>query len=419
VGVSGPQILYGARAGELVHIDDAMRGLACDCTCPQCGRALVARKGEILAHFFAHAAEEINCNPTPESLVHAYAKQQVAKFLHLALPGFSVEARYQSHDGEVHHLYWRHLPIYSLEVKSASVESTHFPGVVPDVLFVTNRGFAAVEVFYRHAVPPEKLEKLQELSLSTVEVDLSDLPASISSAGLAAALLQGRRWSWLNNRCKAGEEYTLYQQLVYSKKVLVPETPSQEPVISGSNIPSRLLTDASSSAVHLKAQQLVAELRQLPPQARPPVLRSVGRELRLALHCLQIGLSPRQLPAHLMQSVTRQSVFGMPTILWQTGLFAKFCMVGAPFTAKQAASWIRTVFQGFDGAAHTVETANGFNDYSEATYNFLNHLAVQGLLKRIPGQRPWNFTFAPAASSSAEVRSKLLAFLPALGSKKV
>ncbi len=414
--MSGPQILYGARAGELVHIDDAMRGLACNCTCPECGRALVARKGDVLAHFFAHAAEEINCNPTPESLVHAYAKQQVAKFLRLELPGFAVEARYQSNDGEVHYLNWRHLPVYNLEVKSATVESTHFSGVIPDVLFVTNRGFVAVEVFYRHAVPSEKLEKLHDLSLSTVEVDLSDLPATISSAGLADALRQGSRWSWLNNRCKAGEEYTLYHQLVYSKRILIPETPSKDPVISG-NLPSRLLADASSSTVHLQAQQLVARLKGLAPYERPSVLRLLGRELRLALHCLQIGLAPRQLPAHLMQSVTRQSVFAMPTVLWQTGLFAKFCMVGGPITAKQAAAWIRTVFPGLEGAARTAETANGFNEYSEATYNFLNHLWAQRLLERIPGQRPWDFTFVPVALSSAEVRSKLLAFPSALDSK--
>lgn len=412
MALSGPQILYGVRAGEFVHIDDAMRGLACDSTCPECGRALVARKGEVLAHFFAHTAEEINCNPTPESLVHAYAKQQVAKFLRLELPGFSVEGRYQSNDGEVHRLYWRHLPVYNVEVKSAQVESTHFPAVVPDVLFVTNRGFVAVEVFYRHAVPPEKLEKLQQLSLSTVEVDLSDLPATISSSGLTTALRQGRRWSWLNNRCKAGEEYTLYQQLVYSQRILIPETPSEDPIISGSNVPSRLLADASSNTVQLQAQQLVARLKQLPPHERPSVLRQLRRELRLALHCLQIGVAPRRLPPHLMQSVTRQSIFAMSTVLWQTGLFAKFCMHGGSFTAKQAAAWIRAVFPGFEGTAHTAETANGFNEYSEATYNFLNHLWAQGLLERIPGRRPWDFTFAPVAPSSAQVRAKLLAFCP-------
>lgn len=415
--MNGPQILYGVRDDELVHIDDATRGLACNCTCPECGRSLVARKGEVLVHFFAHAAEEINCNPTPESLVHAYAKQQVAKFLRLELPGFAVEARYQSNDGEVHYLNWRHLPLYNLEVKSAKVESTHFPGVIPDVLLATNRGFVAVEVFYRHAVPSEKLEKLQDLSLSTVEIDLSDLSATISSAGLADALRQGRRWSWLNNRCKAGEEYTLYHQLVYSKRILIPETPSKYPVISGSNLPSRLLADASSSTVHLKAQQLFARLKQLAPHERPVVLRPLGRELRLALHCLQLGVAPNQLPAHLMQSVTRQSVFAMPTVLWQTGLFAKFCMVGGPVTAKQAAAWIRTVFPGFEGAARTAETANGFNEYSEATYNFLNHLSAQRLLKRIPGRRPWDFTFVPVASSPEEVRLNLLALSPALGKK--
>jgi hypothetical protein len=113
----------------------------------------------------------------------------------------------------------------------------------------------------------------------------------------------------------------------------------------------------------------VSDLRQLPPAARPTLLRPLSRELRLAVHCLQIGLKPEQIPPHLMQAVTRQSVFGVPTILWQTGLFAKFCMVSERFTAKRAAFWLRTVFPGMAGAAHTAETANGFNEYSEATHN--------------------------------------------------
>lgn len=44
----GPKILYGMRCSEFVHIGDAARGQACSCTCPSCGRNLIARKGEVL-----------------------------------------------------------------------------------------------------------------------------------------------------------------------------------------------------------------------------------------------------------------------------------------------------------------------------------------------------------------------------------
>jgi hypothetical protein len=339
--VTTAQILYGVRNGELVHVAEAERGLACDCTCLTCGRPLVARKGDVLSHFFAHAADEVNCNPTPESLVHAYAKQQVAKLQRLELPGFDAQGQYQSNDGALHELLWRHRPTYSLQVKDAEVESTRFPAVVPDVLFLSDRGWIAVEVYFRHAVPPEKLLRLVDLSLSSVEIDLSDLTVDAPAAEINRALTQLSRWTWLHNRCKASEEFALHNLLAYSRRILTPDTPPAQPKAAGSTVPSRLMEDASSAAYHAKAQRLMAELRELPPAAHPSLLRSLGREQRLALHCLQIGVRPTQLPANLLQSVTRQSAIGAHTILWQTGLFAKFCMTGDAFTAKQAAFWLR------------------------------------------------------------------------------
>lgn len=53
----------------------------------------------------------------PESLVHSYAKQQVARMGELRLPGLTVEGRQQSPDGTVHSLHWRYLPTYDIDVK--------------------------------------------------------------------------------------------------------------------------------------------------------------------------------------------------------------------------------------------------------------------------------------------------------------
>lgn len=411
--MSGPQILYGVRNGELVHVDDADRGQACNCTCPKCGRALVARKGEILAHFFAHEATEVNCNPTPESLIHSYAKQQISKMSKLELPGFVVEGSHQSKDGQTHQLHWRYLPKYDFEVKTAEVECRKHEGVVPDVLLSSTDGFfLAVEVFYRHAVDSDKLEKLQSLSLSAVELDLSDISVNSSSSALNAALRDVKRWRWLNNRIKAGREYALKQMLASATGIRRPQVPSKEPITANSNIPSRLIADASTAVISQKAQELYEGLRAASLMGRKALLHRLGRELRLALHCHQIGVSPEELPMHLMQAVIRQSAFGVPPILWQTGLFAKFCMTqrNGAVSAKEAAHWLRMVFPGLDGAGNTHETANGFNDYSEATYNFLNHLAEQGLMKRVSGGRPSDSRFVPVAPTHDEVKAKLLSF---------
>lgn len=411
--MSGPQILYGVRDGKLIHIDDVDRGQACNCTCFVCKRPLVARKGEVLAHFFAHAADEVICNPTPESLLHQYAKEQVAKLTRLALPGFNVDARYQLPDGTITSLHWRYSPSYDAEVKRSEVESRQFEGVVPDVLIADTLGFTlAVEVFYRHAVDSEKLERLKRLPVSAVEVDLSDLPANVPAAVINSALRQLSRWKWLNNRYHPAFHSRLTNQLEHASRVVRPQPPKQQPITSNSTIPSRMISVASAISTRVQVEHLVATLRKLPDAERPALLRNLSSEVRLALHCYQIDVLPNRLPAHLMQSVTRQSAYApVPAILWQTGVFAKFCMSGTgPITAQQAAFWVRTVFPGQATPTALHSSANHLNEYSEAAFNFLNHLAEQGLLERLPSKRPWECSFRPVATTRDEVRARLLEF---------
>ena len=60
---------------NLIHITEAVRGLACNCTCFECGETVLARKGEINEHHFAHANNKESCAINPESVLHKYAKE--------------------------------------------------------------------------------------------------------------------------------------------------------------------------------------------------------------------------------------------------------------------------------------------------------------------------------------------------------
>ena len=42
---------------KLIHIDDAIRGLACECTCFCCHEQVIAKKGPTNEHHFAHVSE--------------------------------------------------------------------------------------------------------------------------------------------------------------------------------------------------------------------------------------------------------------------------------------------------------------------------------------------------------------------------
>jgi len=43
--------------GTYMHISEVPRGLDCNCKCPECGGELIAKKGDILRHHFAHSIQ--------------------------------------------------------------------------------------------------------------------------------------------------------------------------------------------------------------------------------------------------------------------------------------------------------------------------------------------------------------------------
>ncbi|MEE1272337.1 MAG: competence protein CoiA family protein [Bacteroidales bacterium] len=61
--------------GKLVNIGDVESGKKCGCFCPACKESLVARKGKIRKHHFAHSSG-ISCEHAYESMLHQLAKEK-------------------------------------------------------------------------------------------------------------------------------------------------------------------------------------------------------------------------------------------------------------------------------------------------------------------------------------------------------
>lgn len=72
--------------GQLITIENAISGLACNCTCACCGEPVVARKGQIREHHFSHHSNNESCFIQRESLLHLYAKQVIRNQLGLQIP---------------------------------------------------------------------------------------------------------------------------------------------------------------------------------------------------------------------------------------------------------------------------------------------------------------------------------------------
>lgn len=141
---------FGRSAeGVIVSIESVVRGLACECFCPQCSGPLVACKGEVVRPYFRHYADPSVCSNARETALHLFAKQLIVKEGRLLLP-------------------------YDLgDIRSARAEVTLPFGVRPDVLIEYPNGeTVAVEIWVSHQVDEDKSTLYAKNNQAALEIDL-------------------------------------------------------------------------------------------------------------------------------------------------------------------------------------------------------------------------------------------------------
>lgn len=185
---------YGEdKEGRQVHISalsrepDKYRGIKCELVCPACGSALIAKLGEAREHHFAHASS-FPCEYGLETALHKRAKEILEEEKKINLPEITARSEVLAGCKQVI------LDKVWLENRLGNIR--------PDVRATSKEGEALfVEIYVTHEVGKEKIKRIQELGISTIEVDLSDLShASISDEELRSILIQGtERKKWLYN----------------------------------------------------------------------------------------------------------------------------------------------------------------------------------------------------------------------------
>ncbi|MGI1671825.1 MAG: hypothetical protein K6L74_16085 [Neptuniibacter sp.] len=160
---------YGLKDGQLVFIDEVVRGLDCACLCPHCGGKLIARKGEVNQHHFAHYQVE-NCGKGVETALHLLAKQVLQEEKCIRLP-----------DGD------------DLELLTAIEIERRRLGYVSDVgaVFPETGEEIDIEIKVTHGVDKEKLDKVISQHAKMMEIDLSGLFKSgeLTKEGIKQAVI--------------------------------------------------------------------------------------------------------------------------------------------------------------------------------------------------------------------------------------
>lgn len=186
------KLIYALKNGVLTSIENVEKGKACNCICAACGEELIAKKGNKNMHHFAHQAGG-NCEYGYESSLHLMAKEVLEKAQKMTLPAVYVNFP-QSYKK-------RELISDVSEICIERVElEKRINTIVPDIVVHAGGKHFFVEIFVTHEIDESKLEKIREIGVSTIEIDLSKQEESMTLEQLAEILLgESERKQWKYN----------------------------------------------------------------------------------------------------------------------------------------------------------------------------------------------------------------------------
>lgn len=197
---------YGLKDGALIHISKVESGLVCNCICPSCHTQLVAKKGENVQDHFAHYSTE-SCAGALESALHIATKEILTKEKRITLPAVYIQFK----SGRQPMLL---AAPKEYKVDSVRVESP-IGNITPDLILSIGQRELLVEIFVTHRVDRQKINKITELGMSAIEVDLSTSPRDLSMETLSELIVNGvDNKRWLNNERVRQEHQKLMDQTV-------------------------------------------------------------------------------------------------------------------------------------------------------------------------------------------------------------
>ena len=196
-----------SKDGKLIYIDEAKNGLECECFCPSCKQPLIAKNGgKKREHHFAHL-NVAECEHGYQSALHYMAKDLFMEMEYLTFIKNNLSVRY----------------------KIDSVELEHkVSDIIPDILVTCDGKQFIVEIYVTHAVDDDKKQKIKNLQISAIEVDISRFKHEMfDKETLKQELCKTENFSWI---------YDADEDLIAQKKDIISQFGAKLPIQIGNAI---------------------------------------------------------------------------------------------------------------------------------------------------------------------------------------
>lgn len=212
---TGPRLVYGMRDDRSVHISELAAtegGARCDCICPACREPLIAKRGQVVTHHFAHA-NGAECATAGETGLHLRAKELIVQSRQVILPHLAITvtalAKYGEQGIELSASAKGETILVRgplrIGLEAADPELWESDGFRPDVTGTLRGRRLFIEVRVTHRVDDDKRAKVAQAGTSCLELDLSDIDVMCTPSQIEEVLQESARWIWVHH---AREEET-------------------------------------------------------------------------------------------------------------------------------------------------------------------------------------------------------------------
>lgn len=194
------------RDGKIVNIKEVENGIKCNCFCPSCEQPLIAfnNPNNKNAHHFQHQSLS-RCQNYYETMIHYWAKEIINELGELIVPHHSFEMSSYARSYTYYRFSENH-PFENITPKKVVfdkiyVEKQH-ESVRPDLICVVKDKQIHVEIAVTHFIDENKVIKIKELDVTSLEIDLSDVERTMQKEELRRILSLGdiSRMKWFNNK---------------------------------------------------------------------------------------------------------------------------------------------------------------------------------------------------------------------------
>ncbi|RJX75712.1 hypothetical protein DZ860_03285 [Vibrio sinensis] len=185
---------FGLFDTQLMHIDDVMSGLGCNCNCISCGDKLVAKKGDVKRHHFAH--HSMDASECSESVLHRLCKHILERERRILAPEFHPMCSKSDLAGIEHHkeeiFESEELSFNEVLLEQAEAD------FIPDVTAVyDDRQRIFIEIVVTNDVSEEKLEKVKRLGVPMMAVYVNELDIMDDLDSLTLGVIEQAPRKWI------------------------------------------------------------------------------------------------------------------------------------------------------------------------------------------------------------------------------